>query len=192
MLEKIVYTGLAAAALAGAPGCNSVENNSAENNQIGLQREVNTFYTSMKVLKEREGADFKEEDVHYQYKNGIEAVVTYKNGPPRLMSIRIDVISDPNNVLVRNTTAATTPDDLIYEIMGDAGTTKESVSFTMNRSRVIAVFKDSRAQYIKIDGRVYSVGTPISDLVERKLGEMKEDLSHEAHKRKVESMLESM
>lgn len=132
MLEKVIYAGLAIAALTAAPGCSTADKQPEE-----LTRKLDTFYTSRTVLDEQIGSGFREQVVDYKYKSGIEAQVTYKKGPEDIIWIRIDIDADPRNVLVRNTPAKRTPANASYQIFIDGDKApKKAIAFKTNGSRV--------------------------------------------------------
>ena len=151
MVRKFLYATLATVALAGTPACTGLEKTIAEQStqkqtqtKGAIEKEV--FFTSRNVLEERAG----KLSVLYVYKNGIEAAVTYRKNE-ELSEIYIDILADPNNVLVKGTIVQETPDNCSYHMMIDGDKVKKAISFGISTNRTVSVLLvNGTLEYVKV------------------------------------------
>lgn len=174
MLERILATILV---LGSVTGCYATTKTETE-----VKRDIDLFYSKREILEERTGKDFKEKKVKYQYKNGIEAEVNYKKDDSGLADIYIKILSDPNNVLVRNIPASKTPSSSSYQLMFfEDGSVKKAIGFRFNLSNVRILFKGSKFDYVKVEDADFFVLPPLDKKGESKLAEIENDLNLEEH-----------
>ena len=177
MLEKLL---IATLALGSVAGCHAAR---TETSRIEAERnkEIDGFYSAKQILEERFGPDFKEKRIMYLYKNGIEAEVNFKKNSNGMKDLYIRVLSDPNNVLVRNTPSNKTPFSCTYQIMFlENKSCKKAIGFYLNGNKVIIVLNGAKVAYVKFDERDFLVIPPIEKIGLKKVREVEVDLEVES------------
>jgi hypothetical protein len=186
MLERLLYASLAVAALTSAPGCATIEKSTQE------QRVQDSFYAEKKVLEEIAG----EKSVLYTYRNGIEAEVTYKKNEG-LSDIYINILVDPNNVLVQGIPVTETPDNCSYQEMVDADKVKKAITFSLDTGTTVSILITGQSlTYVKLretkNGKERMKDWPVPELLkpfgEQHVKKIEEYLNLEAHRRVLDLM----
>ncbi len=177
MLERLISAVIITTALAGTPSCATI-------GPVQEQTLESAFYTEKKVLEEQKG----EISILYKYKNGIEAEVTYKKNE-RLSDIYINILADPNNVLVRGIPVSETPPNASIQEMVDGEEVKTAIDFTVpNSGRVSIKFRNREQEYVKVGERDYVVPFPLKAEGQKHLKRIEEYLDFEAHRRILKAM----
>jgi len=145
MLERLLYGALVVAALASAPGCSTLQRS-----QIEVQDE---FYKSRKITKESTDKGVKKQEARYEYKNGIEARVTYIKMQEDAIDVHIYIDEDPHNILVRNIPVQNTPSGSSYRIKINGEKVTRTIGFCWNESMVQIVLEGERVKEVTADGK---------------------------------------
>ena len=155
MIEKLLYATIAAATLAGTPGCKGTENH-----QMERQRERYPSYSNGAALEDSVDSDSRQQAMGHIYRSGIKAWVMYQKGPGNMMSVRIEVKEDPNNIIGRSISASGRPQDIIYEIMVDGPRTMKAVTSRID-GLMVRMISEGSDKYLKVGQKGFLIRLPM-------------------------------
>ena len=162
MLEKILYAGILAGACVAHTGCANSDKNRAES---AAQATLDTASVERKENR----------CIMHKYNNGIEASIEYNMGPGDLMSLRIEIMRDPNNVVGQSISASGRPESIIYEIMVDGSRIMKAVTSKIDGT-MVRMISDGSDDYLKVGQKGFLIRLPMDQEDRRVFGRVEAKL----------------
>ena len=162
MLEKILYAGILAGACVAHTGCANSDKNRAES---AAQATLDTASVERKENR----------CIMHKYNNGIEASIEYNMGPGDLMSLRIEIMRDPNNVVGQSISASGRPESIIYEIMVDGSRIMKAVTSKIDGTMVRMISNNSD-DYMSVGQNGFLIRQPMDPENRKVFGKIEANL----------------